>query len=84
MTVNPRRRRLRFGRRDENGHSPARQAKPGCEGPALNGRMPCGTSVERIGITKGMLIGRHEWIHQGESQILRRQLTRRFVLRGTR
>jgi hypothetical protein len=31
-----------------------------------------------------MLIGRHEWIHQGESQILRRQLTRRFVLRGTR
>ena len=40
--------------------------------------MPCGTSVERIGITKGMLIGRQEWIHQGESQILRRQLTRRF------
>jgi hypothetical protein len=44
--------------------------------------MPYVTSIERIGIKKGILMGeekgRQEGIPQGEAQILRRQLTRRF------
>jgi len=40
--------------------------------------MPYVTSVERIGIKKGILIGEEKGIPQGEAQILRRQLTRRF------
>jgi hypothetical protein len=44
--------------------------------------MPYVTSVERIGIKKGILIGEEKGIEkgipQGEAQILRRQLTRRF------
>ena len=44
--------------------------------------MPYVTSVERIGIKKGILIGQEEGrqvgIPQSESQILRRQLTHRF------
>ena len=40
--------------------------------------MPYVTSVERIGIKKGMVIGEEKGIPQGEALILRRLLTRRF------
>jgi hypothetical protein len=36
------------------------------------------TSVERIGIRKGMDLGRQEGLQQGEARIIRRQLTSRF------
>jgi hypothetical protein len=48
--------------------------------------MPYVTSVERIGSKKGILIGQEEG-RQEEAEaarLLRRQLTRRFGLRGTR
>jgi hypothetical protein len=41
-------------------------------------RMPYITSVERIGFKKGVEQGRQEGLQQGEVQVLRRQLTRRF------
>ena len=40
--------------------------------------MPYITSVERIGIRKGIEQGRQEGIQQGKSLVLRRQLARRF------
>ncbi len=41
-------------------------------------QMPYITSVERIGIRKGIEQGRQEGIQQGEALLLRRQLARRF------
>jgi flagellar biosynthesis/type III secretory pathway protein FliH len=43
-----------------------------------NRTMPYITSVERIGIEKGMQQGMQQGMRQGESALLERQLTRRF------
>lgn len=40
--------------------------------------MPYITSVERIGIEKGMQQGRQQGMQRGEAAVLERQLTRRF------
>jgi predicted transposase YdaD len=40
--------------------------------------MPYVTSVERIGIEKGLQQGRQEGWQQGETALLERQLSRRF------